>query len=75
MAFEILIVCLVSPLQTFFGLIRSVLIDVSQVLCVFVCFIILLVQIKPQWGDVFYGYVPSSVSPHMSHMSRLYARN
>jgi metal iron transporter len=35
---------------------------VGLVLCVFVCFIILLVQIKPDWSDVFEGYLPSKVS-------------
>lgn len=28
----------------------------------FICFVILLIQIKPVWGHVFKGYVPSSVS-------------
>ena len=34
---------------------------VCLVMCVFFCFIILLVQIKPDWSDVFQGFLPSKV--------------
>ncbi|WFD29598.1 Manganese transporter smf1 [Malassezia sp. CBS 17886] len=30
------------------------------VMIVLACFIVLLVRVDPNWGDVFYGYVPSS---------------
>ncbi len=35
---------------------------VGLVLCVFVCFMVLLAQIKPDWRDVFDGFLPSKVS-------------
>ena len=54
--FEVVIVTLVSPAGD-----RLNLAD-DQVLCVFVCFMVLLHLIKPVWKDVFFGLVPSKVS-------------
>lgn len=54
--FEVVIVTLVSPVGD-----RLNMAD-DQVLCVFVCFMVLLHLIKPVWKDVFFGLVPSKVS-------------
>jgi Mn2+/Fe2+ NRAMP family transporter len=64
MAFELLIVCLVSARGVSSGGTVGCRADslARQVLCVFICFVILLVQIKPVWKDVFDGFIPSSVS-------------
>jgi len=56
MFFEILIVSLVSE-----GMVHMP--GVSwQVLAVFVSFMVLLRLVRPDWGEVFYGFVPSKVS-------------
>jgi metal iron transporter len=55
--FEIVIVTLVSCRPHVVGDEADV-----QVLCVFVCFMVLLHLIKPVWKDVFFGLVPSKVS-------------
>ena len=55
--FEIVIVTLVSFMRLVLGIEADV-----QVLCVFVCFMVLLHLIKPVWKDVFFGLVPSKVS-------------
>lgn len=43
----------------------------ALVLIVLACFIVLLVRVQPDWGDVFYGYVPTShlVSPGSLYVS------
>ena len=38
----------------------------TQVLAVFVSFMVLLKLVKPDWGDVFFGFVPSKVCPFLS---------
>lgn len=41
------------------------------VLVTLICFCILVHQVRPQWGEVFYGFVPSStlVKPHALYLS------
>lgn len=34
---------------------------VTQVFAVFGCFVVLLVKVRPDWSQVFKGYIPSSV--------------
>ena len=61
--FEILIVSLVC-FDVFITLWKIFRIAAdTQVLAVFVSFMVLLKLVKPDWGDVFFGFVPSKVCP------------
>ena len=73
--FEYLIIVLVSPSRTDFHHTCVYLFSPYslQVLIVFICFFILIVEVSPDWGDVFYGYVPSStlVKPEPLYLGEL----
>lgn len=59
-AFETFIIVLVRDVQPLILLELTGTFTGCQVIIVFICFFILLVKVKPEWSEVFLGYVPNS---------------